>query len=378
MNIGIDASRLAVGKRTGTENYAYQVTRRLIEQRDRCFTLYFNTPPSSLQLHGLQLHENVKIRAIPFRRLWTHVRLSMEMSKHPPDALFIPAHVLPLYHPSRAVVTVHDLGFLYHPEAHTLSSRQYLDWSTRFSARNARLVIAVSQATATDLTRHYGIEPSKIRVIPHGYDRDQFKPVTDPDLIAYTRTKYNIEAGPYLFYVGTIQPRKNLVRLMEAFSLLLKDPTFDYPAKQQLQLVLAGKPGWMSEPIMRRAASIDVASQIKVVGYVSDNDLPALYSGAEAFMFPSLYEGFGLPALEAMACGVPVICSNAGSLPEVVGEAGMQHHPLDTQSITWHLRRLLLSSELRREKVAKGFTQADKFSWEKCAAQTLSAIESLF
>ncbi|NWJ44790.1 MAG: glycosyltransferase family 4 protein [Chloroflexi bacterium] len=374
MKIGIDASRLAVGKRTGTENYAYQVTRRIIENRQHDFALYFNKPPTSLQLHGLNLGKNVTTCAMPAPRLWTHTRLSFEMLIHAPDALFIPAHVLPLYHPLRSVVTIHDLGYLYHPEAHTPLSRMYLNWSTRFSALKSRLVISVSQATANDLERHYGISPEKIRVIPHGYDREQFKPIKDSSLIAYVRTKYNIEPGPYIFYVGTIQPRKNLERLMEAFAALVRDENFDYPARHQLQLVLGGKPGWMSEPIMQKAVALNLPEQIKLVGYVSDMDLPALYSGAEAFTFPSLYEGFGLPALEAMACGVPVICSNAGSLPEVVGDAALLHHPLDAKAIEWNLRRLLCNPQLRGEMINKGLRRAALFSWEKCADETLATL----
>jgi glycosyltransferase involved in cell wall biosynthesis len=297
------------------------------------------------------------------------------MARHAPDSLFIPAHVLPLYHPRRSIVTVHDLGYLYYPEAHTPRSRKYLDWSTRYSARNAHTVIAISQATANDLIKHYGIDRAKIRVIPHGYDRENFHPVQDPAQIADARARYGIEPGPYLFYVGTIQPRKNLERLLEAFAALVNDPSFGYPARKQLQLVLGGKPGWLSEPIMAKAASLKMDAQIKVVGYVADNDLPALYSGAEAFVFPSLYEGFGLPALEAMACGTPVICSNAGSLPEVVGEAAILHSPQSVEEIGAALRRLLLSDTLQAELRYKGLQQADKFSWEKCAAKTLEAIE---
>ncbi len=375
MKIGIDASRLAVGKRTGTENYAYQITRRLVENSQHHFTLYFNGTPSSLQLHGLNLQKNTEICAIPFPRLWTHLRLSFEMARHAPERLFIPAHVLPLYHPRRSVVTIHDLGYLYYPEAHTFRARKYLDWSTRYSASKAHTVISISQATANDLIKHYGIDPAKIRVIPHGFDRDKFRPVLDPEQIADTRVRYGIEPGPYLLYVGTIQPRKNLERLLDAFATLVNDASFNYPARKQLQLVLGGKPGWLSEPIMAKAASLKMPSQIKVVGYVADNDLPALYSGAEAFVFPSLYEGFGLPALEAMACGTPVICSNAGSLPEVVGEAALLHPPQSVEEMGAVLRRLLLSDTLQDELRYKGLQQAEKFSWEKCTVQTLEAIE---
>ena len=375
MKIGIDASRLAVGQRTGTENYAFQVIKGLVSLADRYdqLTLYFNQPPSPLVLHGLNLDPAVELKTLPFPRMWTHARLSREMLQHPPDRLFVPAHVLPLLHPPRSVVTIHDLGYLYFPQAHTTSSRLYLDRFTRFSARRASRVIAVSQATRRDLIRHYNLDPARITVIHHGYDHQRYQPITDLALRQTARQHYGIGPGRFLLYVGTLQPRKNLERLMDAFEALIADPQFD-----DLKLVLCGRPGWLSEPIVARAARLEATRPGRVVltGYLADDHLPVLLSEASGFVFPSLYEGFGMPVLEAMACGCPVVCSNSSSLPEVAGEAALYHHPLDTAALTDALRRLLTQPALAADLRQRGLQQASRFSWERCAAQTWQVLQS--
>ena len=377
MQIGIDASRLAVGRRTGTENYSYQVTRGLLREaaQKHQFSLYFNQPPNPLILHGLDLPAYTKLRPITFPKMWTHLRLSLEMLNQAPDVLFVPAHVLPLVHPARSVVTIHDLGYLYFPQSHTTSSRRYLDFSTRFSGQSARRIIAVSQATKNDLVRHYNIAAEKIRVIYHGYDHALFRPVTDPTHLASVRATLQIGPEPYLLYVGTIQPRKNLSRLLEAFAHLIHDPNFDYPAREGLKLVLAGQPGWLSGPIIEQVDKLHLNSRVIFTGYVPDEDLPALLTEAVAFVLPSLYEGFGMGVIEAMACGCPVICSNAGSLPEVAGNAALLHHPLDRAALEAQLRRLLTNPPLRQELRQKGLAQAARFSWERCATETLAVLE---
>ncbi|HEX2916437.1 MAG TPA: glycosyltransferase family 1 protein [Chloroflexia bacterium] len=377
MRIGVDASRLAVGHRTGTENYAFQLIRGLVslagESQKQNLTLYFNQPPSAAVLDELKLNPAVETRSIPFPRLWTHLRLSREMLQHAPDRLFVPAHVLPLYHPSYSIVTVHDLGYLYFPAAHTAASRLYLDLSTRFSATQARRVIAVSQATKNDLVRHYGIKPEKIEVIYHGYDAERYRPIEDQEERRVARSTYGIGPGRFLLYIGTIQPRKNLLRLLEAFQALIRDPQFE-----DVQLVLGGKAGWLSEPILNKAAEIQASQPGRVLlpGYLDDKHLPALLSEASAFVFPSLYEGFGMPVLEALACGCPVVCSNSSSLPEVAGEAALYHHPLDTLALEERLRQVLTMPELVAELRCKGLAQAARFSWEACALQTWQVLTS--
>jgi glycosyltransferase involved in cell wall biosynthesis len=313
---------------------------------------------------------------MPFPRLWTHVRLSWEMLADPPDLLFVPSHVLPLVHPRRSVVTVHDLGFLYHPEAHTLSQNFYLRWSTRHNARAATRILADSQATRRDLVRHYSIPDSKIAVVYPGRD-ETLAPVTDPALLSAVRARYGL-AGLYLLYIGTLHPRKNLVRLVQAFGSFLQSSADGSGAPvTSLQLVLAGQKGWLYDDILAQVRKLGLSDRVVLTGYVPDADLPALLSGALAFVFPSLYEGFGLPLLEAMACGTPAICSDASSLPEVAGDAALLVDPTDTEALADALARLVVDEGLRRELVERGFRQMQRFSWRRCAEETLRVLEEV-
>jgi glycosyltransferase involved in cell wall biosynthesis len=266
------------------------------------------------------------------------------------------------------VVTVHDLGYLHYPEAHRLLDRFYLDLSTRYNARAATHLIADSAATKRDLIERYGIGPSKITVVYPGYDVAIFQPVKDEGIIEAVKARYDI-IGDYILFVGTLQPRKNLTRLIEAFS------NIRYPISN-IQLVIAGKKGWLYEQIFRQVKELGLEGEVVFTGYVPAGDLPALLSGARLFVFPSLYEGFGLPVLEAMSCGTPVVCSNASSLPEVAGDAAVLVDPLDVEDLAMAMERVLSDEELRAELIERGFEQARKFSWERCARETLDVLES--
>jgi glycosyltransferase involved in cell wall biosynthesis len=356
MHIGIDASRATVARRTGTENYARRLIEALIAAGgSRQFTLYFRDAPPAGAFPG------ARRRVIPFPRLWTHIRLSYELIARPrPDVLFVPAHVLPLAHPLPSVVTVHDLGYRHFPGAHPAGQRLYLDWSTRFSARAAAHVIADSAATRRDLGRFYGLPAEKVHVVYPG--RDERLGHVDP---APVRARYGL-APEYLLHVGTLQPRKNLSRLIEATAGLRAQ----WP---QLQLVLAGQPGWQSGPIVAQARAC--AEFVRLLDYVPDDDLAGLYSGATAFVFPSLYEGFGFPILEAMACGTPVVCANTSSLPEVAGDAALLVDPEDTSALADAIGRLLEDAALRESLAAKGLEQVQKFSWQRSAEETLKVLD---
>jgi glycosyltransferase involved in cell wall biosynthesis len=273
----------------------------------------------------------------------------------------VPAHVLPIAFPGAAVVTVHDLGYRVFPEAHPTLSRLYLDWGTRWNALRARTVIADSEATRRDLVAHYRVNPAKIVVAHPGYDQS-LRPVRDAEVLSAVRVRYGIE-GDYFLTVGTLQPRKNLVRLIDAYAAL--------PADSRPQLVLAGKRGWLAEPILARAEEPGVV----LPGFVAEEDKAALLSGASAFLFPSLYEGFGFPVLEAMACGTPVVAGNTSSLPEVAGEAALLLDPLDTAAWTDGMRRVWREPALRAELIARGSEQVKRFSWHRCAEAVLAAIE---
>lgn len=360
MNIGIDASRAARVLRTGTETYSLYLIRALLELgTEHTFTLYFNQPPEPGLFPALP---NVRMRVIPFPRLWTHIRLAAEVRIRPPDVLFVPAHVLPLA-PRRAVATVHDLGYRYFPEAHPWAARAYLDWGTRHNARASRVVIADSVATREDLVRFYRVPADKIRVAYPGL-RPDVRPMRDEAVLGATLRRYGVEP-PYVLYVGTLQPRKNLTRLIEAFARV--------PPPHKL--VLAGQKGWLYDAILRRADELGIGDRVLFPGYVYDEDLPALMSGAALFAFPSLYEGFGLPILEAMACGVPVVCSNTGSLPEVAGDAALMVPPTDTEALAAAMNRILADDGLRAELARRGVERARLFTWRRCAEQVLKALE---
>lgn len=379
MLIGVDASRATAAHRTGTETYSQYLIRALLAQgTEHRFRLYFNqSPPPGL------FPEAADQLVIPFARLWTHVRLSREMLSAPPDVLLVPSHVLPLIHPRRCVVTVHDLGYHYYPEAHTLFQNLYLRWSTRYNARTATRVLADSEATRKDLLRYYGIPEERVVVVYPGHD-EALGPVSDQQMLEAVRNRHGLN-GPYLLYVGTLHPRKNLVRLVDAFAVLAarlqsmseaagvgvaRDVTAPY-------LVLAGSKGWLYREIFDRVRRLELEDRVLFTGYVPDADLPALLSGALAFVFPSLYEGFGFPVLEAMACGTPVVCSSASSLPEVAGDAALQVDPLDTEGWVEAMHQILIDGGLRATLVERGLKQVQRFSWQRCASQVLQVLEEV-
>lgn len=372
LHIGIDASRTAVAARTGTEHYTYELLAALA-QRDRRarYTLYCNQMPAALPPLG----PNFTLRRIPFPRLWTHARLSAELLVRPPDVLFVPAHVLPLGAPLRrgirTVVTIHDMGYMHFPEAHTRAHRLYLRLSTMWSARMANHVIAISSATRDDLVRLAGVPAEKISVIHHGVAA-RFRPA-EPHAIEAVRQRYGL-GQPYLLYIGTVQPRKNLERLIDAFATL--EAATPHASSPDLQLVIAGKRGWLTDAIERRAASLGLDDRVRFVGYVPDDDVPPLLSGARAFVFPSLYEGFGMPVLEAMACGTPVLASDSSSLPEIAGEAALLVDPLDTAAIAAGIGRLAGDNTLLADLRRRGLERAAQFTWGRCAEETLGVLHS--
>lgn len=358
--IGIDASRAVSPHPTGTETYSRHLIRALLDLPSPYrFRLYFRTPPDDGWAEGAEA------RIIPFPRLWTHVRLSIEMALRPPDLLFVPAHVLPLIRPRRTLVTIHDLGYRYFPRAHPLFQRLYLDLSTRWNAQVATHILADSEATRADLIRIYRVPPDRITVAYPGYD-ETLRPVRDLKAITAVRARYGIP-GKYFLYLGTLQPRKNLHRLVQAFARLRTDAV----------LVLAGRPGWLYEDLFALVQRLGLQSRVLFPGYVRSEDRAALMSGAVAFVFPSLYEGFGLPVLEAQACGCPVICSNASSLPEVAGDGALLVPPDDVGALAEAMARMEADQTLRTELIARGFANLRRFSWESCAQTVLNVMERL-
>jgi len=374
--VGIDASRAVSAAPTGIEAYSAQLIRALAPRLASTHTLrlyYRETPPFPLDTRGpgpqsAGSEAAVETRVIPCPRLWTHLRLSWEMVRHPPDLLFVPAHVLPVVRPRRTLVTIHDLGFRRFPEAHPPSQRRYLEMSTRWNVRVATHILADSEATRDAIIEAYHVPAQKLTVVYPGHEPD-LKPVRDRDEIERVHRLYNIP-GDYVLFLGRIQPRKNLTRLIEAFSRVLAD----HP---NLTLVLAGPAGWLGDPIQARATALGVADKVVFPGYVAPEDKAALISGARLFAFPSLYEGFGFPVLEAQACGTPLLTSTTASLPEVAGEGGLLVDPLNVETIANGLRRLLDDQALSARLVARGFENLARFSWDSAARQVQAVITNL-
>jgi len=266
------------------------------------------------------------------------------------------------------VVTIHDLSIFTQSHTHEAASVKRGKRTMPIMARRARMIIAPSEWTRREVIEKFRVSSEKVRVI-YEAAREGMTPLP-PQLCQRVLDKYRIQ-GPYLLYVGTIEPRKNLLTLIRAYDDLLRTTTL------RPQLVLAGGRGWLCDEVYKLVEDLKLQDQVHFTGYVEDADLPALYSAAEAFLYPSLYEGFRLPPLEAMACGVPVITSDASSLPEVLGKAGLTHAPTDTRALTAAITKLLGDETMREHFKREGSKQAAKFSWERAARETQAVYDEV-
>lgn len=364
MLIGIDASRATSAAPTGTETYSRELIRAMLAlDTGDMFRLFTR---ETVARDFFSQNENVSVRAIPFPRLWTHVRLSAEMLRHPVDVLFVPAHVLPPVHPRRSIVTIHDLGHLYYPEAHPLAQRQYHVAATRWNARAAAHILADSEATRDDIVRWCGVSEEKISVVYPAYDAELFHIVDDRERLAEVRSRFRIDRD-YVLAIGTIHPRKNYVRLIQAVAKLDK----------HLGLVIVGKRGWLYQEIFGEVRRLGVEKRVRFLDYIPAAELPALISGAHVFAFPSLHEGFGLPVLEAQACGTPVVCSMTSSLPEAAGDGALFVDPCDVDAIAAAIERLIKDRGLREKVVANGVKNLERFSWKQSAEKVLKIVPEI-
>jgi glycosyltransferase involved in cell wall biosynthesis len=274
------------------------------------------------------------------------------------------AFVAPLFSPCPTVVTVLDLSFLRFPEAFKTFNRLYLGLMTRVSVRRASRVIAISESTRQDVIALLGASPDRVHRVYCGVD-SAFRPLPRAEVDAFRRRKSLPER--FILNLGTIEPRKNVMRLVEAYASLVTSAPGEMA---DVPLVVAGGKGWLADPIYRRVQELGMHDRVRFVGYVPEADKQLWYNAATCFCYPSLYEGFGLPPLEAMACGVPVITADAASLPEVVGDAGLTVPPLDVGALAEALRRVLLDPALRADLAVRGRARALRFSWTEAARQT--------
>lgn len=368
MIIGIDASRAFLARRTGIEEYSYQVIKHLraVIPESEEVVLYLRKkiemgPPgrrfqirTRLPKVDFSLPRHWKLSGIWAPRFWTQAGLSWAMLRQKPDVLFVPVHTVPFLHPKNTVVTVHGLEYEFCPEAYSWWGRFFLRFFTRYSCRAAARVISVSENTKQDVMRLYGVPEKKIRVIYEGFSQPE---PGEPD-----PTRSIQVSQPYLLFIGRLEERKNIVRVIEAFEILKKEYHIPHV------LLLIGKPGYNYDKIRRKIRRSREKENIREAGYVSEVEKWRLLRKADALVFASLYEGFGLPILEAQSLGVPVVTSSVSSLPEVGGEGAIYVDPLDPHSIAEGLRSVLPLGGLRDDILKKGKKNAEKFSWHSTAS----------
>ena len=351
---------LQAGNRSGTGRYVGELARRLpglADDVDVAVLWPRHVPPPLGAEEACVLVESRS----PFRRLWQDQFGVRALRKRiGADVVHFPANVGPLLATDGAVLTVHDLSFLHGPQWYRRNRSAYYRYAVGRSASLAARVIVDSQATAADVTEVLGVPEDRIDVVLLGVG-DELRPASEVQQ-AGVRERYGLPER-FMLFVGTLEPRKNLVRVVDAFTRIAGECEYD--------LVLAGRDGWKVAPIRVAAAASPHARRIHFPGYVADDDLPAVLSAAHAVVWPSLYEGFGLPPLEAMACGTPVVTSNTSSLPEVVGDAALQVDPQDVDALADAMRALVTDAALRNDLVEKGGHRAAQFTWDRTAQLTL-------
>ena len=360
--IGLEASRANKVKKTGTEWYAWHMLQQFkkIDPNNK-FVVYYNDFLAD-DLQEVPANFLLKRLKWPFGKFWTHIRLGFELSKYPVDKFFA-SNAAPLFTSGEVTATIHDLGFLNNPELYHPIERVYQKVSHRLTIKKADKIIAPSEATKKDIIKFYPDAESKIKVIYHGWDKKDFKPVelSDQEKI---RDHYNLP-DKFILYIGRLEAKKNIVNLIRAYQ----------KTDRSWPLVLAGRAGYFGyKQIEELAGTDDLKNDVIILGYISQQNYTKLLGAASLFAFPSKFEGFGIPVLEAMGVGIPVACSDLSVLREVAGDAAVYFNPDNVDDIKNKIEKIIKSSDLRKDLINKGHQQCQKFSWEKTARETLDFI----
>lgn len=371
MRIGIDATALPA-QPVGAGNYIIQLIRALsVLEPDVEYVIFAQRSgralidlPTSRQFHWRVVED----MAPAIRLVWEQVALPRLSRQAEIDVLHSLHYTRPLWLHCASVVTFHDMTFFLYPKLHTRAKRIFFPLATRFSARRARAIIADSESTRQDIIRLLNVPGEKVFAVLLGVD-PSFRPMKDHGLMRRIGEHYHLP-DKFILYLGMVEPRKNLPLLVGAYKELVDRGT-DH------DLVVAGRFGWMYEDIFRQVESFGLKHRVHFTGYISQHDLPVVYNLASLFVYPTLYEGFGLPPLEAMACGVPVITTNVSSLPEIVGDAGVLIPVNDHEALVTAMVQILKDQSLRAELASKGPLRAAQFTWERTARQTLEVYQKI-
>ena len=363
MIIGIDGNEANIDKKVGIGEYAYELLLQFSKAKgDVKFEVYLKENP---RIEMPVPTSNFKYKIVGPKKLWTQfgLPLNLFLGKRP-NIFFTPTHYAPRFSPIPTAISIMDLSFIHFPNLFAKKDLYQLTNWTRYSVKNASKIFTISKSSKDDIIDVYGIEDKKIFVTYPGIkEGSNARILTMDDL----RKKFGIDKD-YILFVGTLQPRKNIVKLIEAFSKI---------ERENLILIIVGKKGWLYEDILSAPQKFGVGERVKFLDFVEDKDLPSLYKNALCFVLPSLYEGFGLPVLEAMKYGCPVLTSNVSSLPEAGGDAAIYFDPTDAEDIASKIQKVISNPKLRDELIEKGYNQIKKFSWEKTAKETLRVLEDL-
>jgi glycosyltransferase involved in cell wall biosynthesis len=367
--IGLNAQLLSLSadyRGAGIAHYIHQLLRYLPEVSDYQYVAFVSDP--AVQSPGVEsILSRLPTHRPPVRILWEQAVLPRALRRRDIDLLHAMAFVGPALSRLPCVVTIYDVSFALFPESFRRFNRWYLTMMTGYSARRADAVIAISENTRRDVMRLWGIPDDRVHLARPGVD-PMFRPLPEREVHEFL-DGHGI-AQPYVLFVGTLEPRKNVVRVVEAFATLKKNGLAH-------RLVLAGGKGWLYEPIFDAVQRLGLEGEVIFPGFVARQELPMWYNGADLFVYPSLYEGFGLSPLEAMACGTPVIVSDRASLPEVVGDAGLLVDAEDAGALADAMDAVLTSKEQSRSLSERGLARAAGFTWERTARETVSVYQSV-
>jgi glycosyltransferase involved in cell wall biosynthesis len=361
VRIAIDATESFWPKLTGTGVYVRNLVKLLLSWnlQEELFVLGIHardTDAGYVRPDALRL-----LRSPTYRTIWTQGRLPLHLLHRHYDLLHLPDHKLPFWVPCRTIVTILDLAYMKFPDMFTRTHRDRLAWFTRDAVMRATHTIAISHSTRNDVCELLGVSPDRVSTVQLAVDHERFRPGVPPAR----------RDSPYILSVGALQPRKNFQFLLRAFKTLCSR------RKTRVELIIVGQRGWMWEQIEMEAAEGPYADRIHLKGYVSEEELASLYRGAALVAMPSLYEGFGLPLLEAMACGAPVIAANVSSFPEVVGDAGIMVPPDDEEAWVEAMEHLLDNEEQRERMRSQSIARAGLFTWERTARETLAVYRKV-
>ncbi len=350
--------------RVGSSVYCFELLKNLakIDVKNNYEIFLPQSPTNDLP----KATDTWKYRILPSRKMWTITSLSLNLLKDRSlDVFFTPTHYLPIFAPKKSVVSILDVSYLYFPELFKKKDLIQLKKWTSYSAKKSMKILTISESSKNDIIKEYGVKEEKVEVIYPGINKvssSKYR-VLSMDKLG---KKFGIN-GKYILFVGTLQPRKNITRLIEAYSKIETD----------VSLIIVGRRGWKYEEILNAPEKYNVKDKVLFLENVTDEELPVLYKNAEFFILPSLYEGFGIPVLEAMNYGTPVITSNVSSLPEAGGDAALYVDPNSVSDISEKMKKLLEDDNLKKQLIEKGKKQVEKFSWEKSTRETLAVLEEV-